>query len=430
VGRTAAVVFFSDVLLVNPVSTNSWLHRFAVLTAAATMVLLVAGGLVTSKGVGMAVPDWPNTYGYNMFLFPVSQWVGGIFYEHSHRLIGALVGLLTATLAAWLWARETEGRARRLGLSGIGLVLVLMGAQQMPVYLALAGGAVIVIVLTLRRFAKRPEELRWLGLTALAAVILQGVLGGLRVVWIQNELGIVHATLAQLFFVLTCAVALFTSRWWQRLNAAEVGAVRVDTALVRLAMAVTALILGQLVLGATMRHQHAGLAIPDFPLAYGRLWPAMDAESVARYNQQRIEVLAHNPITAFQIALQMAHRLVAVAILVGVSTVAWRTRRIGVTMSNAAGAALRKLAFAWAGLIAAQIALGAWTIWSNKAADVATAHVLVGALSLVTGALWCLIALRGFGLPSARAVSFGDGAVRSSSFAAERSLGTVSGSGA
>ena len=77
----------------------------------------------------------------------------------------------------------------------------------------------------------------------------------------------------------------------------------------------TLLILAQLTLGATMRHQHAGLAIPDFPLAYGRLWPAMDADSVARYNQQRMEVVAANPITAFQIDLQMVHRLVAMAIL-------------------------------------------------------------------------------------------------------------------
>ena len=71
----------------------------------------------------------------------------------------------------------------------------------------------------------------------------------------------------------------------------------------------TLLILGQLALGAAMRHQHAGLAIPDFPLAYGKLWPATDAGSVAHYNAQRMEITAVNPITAFQIGLQMAHRL-------------------------------------------------------------------------------------------------------------------------
>src|SRR5271166_3140692 len=91
-------------------------HRFAVLTAVTTLVLLGAGGLVTSRGVGMAVPDWPNTYGYNLFFFPFSQWVGGVFYEHTHRLLGALVGLLTSVLALWLWGTSARPWMRRLGL--------------------------------------------------------------------------------------------------------------------------------------------------------------------------------------------------------------------------------------------------------------------------------------------------------------------------
>jgi cytochrome c oxidase assembly protein subunit 15 len=377
-------------------SYSPWLHRFALLGAAATLLLLVAGGLVTSHGVGMAVPDWPNTYGYNMFLFPVSQWVGGVFYEHSHRLIAAAVGLLTSVLAAWLWARETRGRARWLGLAAFVMVLGLMGVRKLPVYVALAGLAPVVIVLGLVAFKRRPLELRWLGVVGLAAVILQGVLGGLRVVWLQDELGIFHATLAQLFFALMCALALLTSRWWilrapgapRPSDGGPAGAADGGGGLRGLVLATTLLILGQLMLGATMRHQHAGLAIPDFPLAYGKLWPAMDADAVARYNQQRLEVLAVNPITAFQIGLQMAHRLMAVLILAGVSLVAWRSRR-----REAAGnpPALRRLALIWPGMILAQIALGAWTLWSNKAADVATAHVLVGALSLVTGALWLVI---------------------------------------
>jgi cytochrome c oxidase assembly protein subunit 15 len=164
-------------------------------------------------------------------------------------------------------------------------------------------------------------------------------------------------------------------------------------------LATTLLVLGQLILGAMMRHQHAGLAIPDFPLAYGKLWPAMDADSVVRYNQQRLEVEAANPITAFQIGLQMVHRLMAVAILICVGTIAWQARRWSLCFS-APGVdhnlivGLQRLAFAWFGLIFVQIALGAWTIWSNKAADVTTAHALLAALSLVTGALWCIISFR------------------------------------
>ena len=75
--------------------TNPFLNRFAWLLAAATLLLICSGGMVTSKGVGLAVPDWPTTFGYNMFLFPVSQWVGGIFFEHTHRLIASTVGFLT-----------------------------------------------------------------------------------------------------------------------------------------------------------------------------------------------------------------------------------------------------------------------------------------------------------------------------------------------
>jgi cytochrome c oxidase assembly protein subunit 15 len=397
-----------------PPSHNSWLHRFAVLTAAITLLLLVAGGLVTSHGVGMAVPDWPNTYGYNMFLFPVSQWVGGIFFEHSHRLIAALVGLLTAILAVWLWARETRGWNRWLGVAGVVAVLALLGARKMPVYVLLAAVSVVVMVAAFWRFKNNSGALRWLGVVTLAAVILQGVLGGLRVVWLKDQIGVFHATLAQLFFALTCMIALFTSRWWinlpspltplpsDRRGGQQLFALR---KLRGLALATTLLILCQLIVGAAMRHQHAGLAIPDFPLAYGKLWPAMDADSVARYNQKRVEVVAANPITAFQIGLQMTHRFMAVAILIGVSAVAVRSRRRkeaeGSHVDKSSppyiggyNAILRRLAFVWLGLILTQVALGAWTIWSNKAADIATAHVLVGALSLVTGVLLCAISSR------------------------------------
>jgi len=374
------------------VSAHSpWLHRFALLTAAATFLLLGVGGLVTSHGVGMAVPDWPNTFGYNMFLFPFSKWVGGIFYEHSHRLVASAVGLLTAILSTWLWVRETRERTRWMGFTAILLTLVLMGVRKLPVYIVLAVLAMAVIVLALWRFKQNPRALRWLGATALAAVILQGVLGGLRVVWLADEIGILHATLAQLFFVLVCAIALVTSEWWKNVSSpltrlASDGKAESVVDLLklrRLALVTTLVILCQLVLGATMRHQHAGLAIPDFPLAYGKLWPAMDAAAVTRYNQQRVEVTAINPITALQIGLQMAHRLLAVGILIGVGAVAWRTRRFG--------APLLRLGFCWMVLILMQLCLGAWTIWSNKAADVATTHVLVGALSLVTGMLWCVI---------------------------------------
>jgi cytochrome c oxidase assembly protein subunit 15 len=224
-------------------------------------------------------------------------------------------------------------------------------------------------------------------MAAFVAVVLQGVLGGLRVVLFKDALGIFHATLAQLFFVLLCAIALFTSRWWQT-ESTRVPSTH-NYRLSTLYLLSTLLILAQLTLGASMRHQHAGLAIPDFPLAYGKLWPAMDADSVVRYNQQRIEVVAANPITAVQIGLQMIHRLLAMTILAAVAYAARSTWR-----ALGGKNLLSRLALVWLGVILTQVVLGAATIWSNKAADIATAHVLVGALSLALGAILSIVSYR------------------------------------
>src|SRR6188474_1416204 len=100
------------------------LHVVAVLTACATFPLIFMGGLVTSHGAGMSVPDWPNSYGYNMFLFPPSKWIGGIFYEHTHRLVASWVGLLTIILAVWLWMKDSRSWLRWLGV--VALVAVIL----------------------------------------------------------------------------------------------------------------------------------------------------------------------------------------------------------------------------------------------------------------------------------------------------------------
>ncbi len=371
------------------------LRRFAALTAIATLGLVGVGGLVTSHGVGMAVPDWPNTYGYNMFFFPVSQWVGGIFYEHTHRLVASGVGLMTTILAIWLYGKRARPFMRWVGLTlfmlGLGTWLAVPHRWTDGVVLGVTGLALFGASFVWPRCEPAAKWLRSLGLAAFLAVVLQGVLGGLRVVLYKDAIGILHATLAQLFFVLVCAIALFTSRWWQsevsRVGdqapaAAKPGSGRLPWLLI----GTTGLVLGQLILGAAMRHQHAGLAIPDFPLAYGRLWPATDPESVASYNQRRLEVLSVNPITAAQIGLQMTHRMVALAILGAVAFCAWSARR-ALGRKNI----LSKMTLVWFGLILAQVLLGAATIWSGKAADVATAHVLVGALSLALGVIVSII---------------------------------------
>lgn len=373
-------------------ANNPWLHAFAVLTALSTLVLLGIGGLVTSHGVGMAVPDWPTTYGYNMFFFPFSKWIGGIFYEHSHRLVASAVGLMTAILAVWFYGRNARPLLRWLGTSllGVGaLVMVFAPAYDADGLVAAIVGAVsLTASLVWPRCERSPRWLRRLGVIAFVLVVAQGILGGLRVTMFKDEIGIFHGTLAQLFFLLIAAIALFTSRWWQSSRGREWTTTETGS-LGRLFLAGTILILLQLMIGATMRHQHAGLAIPDFPLAYGKLWPAMDAESIIRYNQQRMEVTAVNSITAFQVGLQMVHRIMALVIFVVVPYCAWAAWRKWSWRHP-----LTRVAALWAGVILVQVILGAATIWSNKAADIATAHVVVGALSLVTGGLLCIICFR------------------------------------
>jgi len=325
------------------------LHRFACFCAGAVLFLICVGGLVTSHEAGMSVPDWPTTYGYNMFYFPLNDWVGGIFYEHSHRLDATGVGLLIIGLAIWLCFQE------RIWL-------------------------------------------RWMGAGAVVLVILQGVVGGLRVVWNLDWLGVPHALLAQSFFVYVTLIALFTSRWWIEAGppATQLGTGVTPRRWTGRTLAICALIFVQLTLGATMRHQHAGLSIHDFPLAYGQVWPNVDSDSVDRYNLAR---LAHNevPTTALAINLQMAHRVGAVLI-----TVAIFAATAAVWLTPGSAPILRRWSAGWVGLVLLQFALGAFTIWTNKAADVATTHVAVGALTLVLGALLAAISWR---LPSSGEVA-------------------------
>jgi cytochrome c oxidase assembly protein subunit 15 len=229
--------------------------------------------------------------------------------------------------------------------------------------------------------------MKWLGVAAFLLVIVQGILGGLRVILIKADLGVIHGIVGQTFFVLVCAIALFTGTFWQKIS--EQKNFNVPRHLRTLVLSATILIFVQLILGATMRGQHAGLSISDFPLAHGKIWPDTSAAALARYNAERMDVISENPITAFQVILQMIHRLVALAIFIFVcatAILAWR--KLGARDSVA------KFSFFWLALILAQIGLGIATILSNKAADIATAHVMVGALSLVTGALGCIISFR------------------------------------
>jgi heme a synthase len=369
---------------------NVWLNRFAMALAAATFFLVALGGVVTTKGVGMAVPDWPPTYGQHMFLFPVSKWQAGIFFEHSHRLFASLVGLFAGVFAIWTWLRGTKGLQCSLGISAMALVLALLGIRHKPgLFVGIAILCVVVMIWAAIQAVKSSDRVRWLGLVAFAAVIIQGVLGGLRVLldahgW-GTALGIFHASLAQLFFLLTGSLVVLTSKWWR--NALPVA--KSFSVLRRLVLVTTAMVFLQLLFGAIMRHQHAGLAVTTFPLAYGKLWPATDAASVTLYSQQRMEANGEEPITAAHVVVHMLHRYTAVfiAALIIVSA-AWMFRR------SAPGSILRKLGGAWIVLMSLQVTLGVLTITTNRKVDITTAHVAVGALTFLIGWLSFLVTSR------------------------------------
>ena len=274
-------------------------------------------------------------------------------------MVASFVGFLTIGLAIWLWAKEAR------------------------------------------------KWVRLLGIGALVLVVMQGVLGGLRVTEINQNLGLIHGAVAQLFLILLCAIALVTSAWWQRVNGGD----RAGFAALKGSMAaVICLIFVQLLLGATMRHQHAGLAIWDFPLAHGQIWPATDEASVAIYNTNRYEfqkslhaanqlldaegnpktfLASGHEVLSWHVWLQMLHRLGAVATLALVVAFAVKARwRLGQAHT------FTKVGYVLLAMVVAQAGMGIWTILSNKAADVATGHVVLGAACLALSSLLLLAAKR------------------------------------
>src|SRR5205085_8338880 len=186
---------------------------------------------------------------------------------------------------------------------------------------------------------------------------LQGVLGGLRVTLLKDQIGIFHACLAQAFFGLLVLIALATSRTWQSLTATALA-----RGTVQLAFTTTLLIYVQLALGAAMRHQHRDLSILDLPTAYDAWIPDTSPPALAAINAWR-DTRGLSDVSAFQIWLQMAHRFGAVFVGAGVIMfwIAVRKHARGLSL-------LRRLSNVWFALLICQITLGAWTIWSNKAA--------------------------------------------------------------
>jgi heme a synthase len=294
---------------------DPWRHRLAVAVVLATVLLLAAGGLVTSTGSGLSVPDWPLSFGK---IFP--PMVGGVLYEHGHRLVAASVGLLTIVLVAWFQLRERRPWVRRLALLAAG------------------------------------------------AVVAQGLLGGLTVLLrLPPSVSVAHACLAQGFFCLVVLLALATS---PRFVAGRPRPLEGDGVppLWAIGAAATGLVYGQLVLGAIMRHTGAGLAIPDVPLAFGRLIP---------------------PLLSFEIAIHFAHRVGALWVAAAVTWMAVRIHRAhGGRRELVIPARLALL------LLVLQILLGAASVATRLAVLPATAHVVTGALLLACCLVITLLSAR------------------------------------
>jgi cytochrome c oxidase assembly protein subunit 15 len=326
-------------------SASPWPHRLAVALACATFPLVWVGGLVTTTGAGMSVPDWPNTYGYNMFLYPWQTWLAGpwdIIVEHGHRLLATAVGLLTIALVAALWWSD---RRRWVG---------------------------------------------WLGVAALMLVVFQGVLGGLRVTLAERTLAMLHGFTGPLFFALTVAIAVVTSRSWRRsvLLPLPPGEGRGEGYLRPLAVLAAALFYLQIMVGAGLRH------VP----------------------------LVTEP-TTFTLAVEL-HLLLAAVLLALVAMINWSVLR------HVRGLPLVVvLAAALGGMTVLQIALGAATwvakyatpLWLDRAVgpgrlaieadgwlqtNIVTAHVAVGSLLLGTSVALALYALRAAAWQTAAPAAF------------------------
>ncbi len=255
-----------------------WLYGLAVLTAVMTFILICMGGLVTSTDSGLAVPDWPTTFGYNMFLYPLSKTVSGFLFSIDSNLQASLddsnpsVELRTAlendensvsedvriTVIApgsrWRLTDDENGRTYSVIKTGDRLDVYVHGVLYEHSH-RLIGSVVglLTIGLMVSILAKDNRNwMKWLGVVALAAVVLQGVMGGMRVTNLSRILAIIHACFAQAFFALAASLALFTSRGW--LGASEQIEAANTSRLRNLTIITVCLIYVQFIFGAVLRH--------------------------------------------------------------------------------------------------------------------------------------------------------------------------------
>ena len=305
-------------------SSDIWLRRFSKLTVFSTLFLIFAGALVKSHEVGLSVPDWPTTYGKQMFAFPLSDMVGGIFYEHGHRIIATIVGFFTMIQAIWLG------------------------------------------------FSHHPNWLKKLGFFALAMVIIQGLFGGITVLFFLPPLvSIIHGILAQTFFIMTIIIAYSMSQ--ERENRIDNG---MGQSIRKGALLMGGLVYIQLILGALMRHTASGLAIPDFPTMGGMWIPTFSSEMMENINYILFD-LDLDSVSKGQVIIHFIHRLGAVIIT---GTIGYFYAKYGETIK--ASQRSKAVFISIIAIVIIQFSLGVLTVLSARSPYIASFHVVTGAALL------------------------------------------------
>ena len=307
-------------------TSNIWVRRLSKLLVLSTLFLIFAGALVKSHEVGLSVPDWPTSYGYQMFAFPLSDMIGGIFYEHGHRMIAAIVGLLTLILAFSIYHTDDQLWLKKTGFFALGLV------------------------------------------------IAQGLFGGLTVLFLQpTPISVIHALFAQTFFMVTILIAYGISDE----RAHRIPYDKVDYAELRIpAYWVTGLVYVQLIIGALMRHTQSGLAIPDFPLAGGYLLPPFNQAMLNTVHAMQFD-LDVPFVSMSQVVVHFLHRLGGVSVAIAIGWLSWKIYQ----MKDSDNRIYRQTVLLDM-LLLLQITLGAFTIWSLKEPLITSIHVVNGAAIL------------------------------------------------
>lgn len=298
------------------------LSFFSKLLVFSVLLLIFAGALVTSHGAGLSVPDWPTSYGENMFLFHPSKWIGGILYEHVHRLIASVIGLLTLVICIWTFYSESR------------------------------------------------KWVRFLSLGMLFVVCIQGALGGLTVLYgLPDFVSVSHAVLGQTFFVLSIVFAS------SHLKLFKEGNFQNSAPLFKTAFVFAILIYLQLIVGAVMRHTDSGLAITDFPTMGGQWLPRFDEDFFAVINNTRTS-LQLNPVTGGQVAVHLLHRLWALVII---GFTIWLAK---ISFKNSISKSQRLTTTIIICTVFTQFLLGIYTVLTAKSPFLTSIHVMVGAFLL------------------------------------------------